>query len=564
MLSSETPVSPETVTISPPDHFVRPPEPLQGVQSSGAAADLKTTKAPPRFLSFAGALCVQSVGPGGEGSSWIPVGENDISHQVVNGIRSLSLSDEFRNKLCRLWTKTVVVRLLGKYISYPFLCNRLRAIWKLVGHMHVVDLDRSCFMVKFANEQDYFKALTEGPWVPIQFYHPQILTSLGNLIGRTVKIDANTQRADRGKFARLAVEIDLKAPLIPVVNLDGALQPVEYENIPTLCFSCGKVGHEASLCPLSIQGNTEKESRSSSAGIEGLVGTAEALTPVNEGFGPWMIVTRQPGRSRKVSVPEKEGVKISDPSLPLRKDTAAANKGKESAENQQVILKNRELIGADESSKEADMEGSGKGVTRRRKRESKTSPLPIGSSDAPSGAANEAGSSRAESGDGPGKPKSPPVKPVATTDSSPKPDLPKPTSAQNGNPSSDQAQVVGIQAGAKPTESPVWNGPPLPFDGLSFSPSADSVGADPILSSVGRFRSKATIRKRGKVSKLKSNEVISRNSSSGLLKDPVKKLVVAATMKSRVAASSSNSPNIIQETLRDETGDVEMNDQVGD
>ncbi|CAN1165922.1 hypothetical protein LINPERHAP2_LOCUS26434 [Linum perenne] len=464
--------------------------------------------------------------------------------------------------------------------------------------MHVVDLDRSCFMVKFANEQDYFKALTEGPWmifdhylivhpwdpsfrvsanlptkmvvwvrfphVPIQFYHPQILTSLGNLIGRTVKIDANTQRADRGKFARLAVEIDLKAPLIPVVNLDGALQPVEYENIPTLCFSCGKVGHEASLCPLSIQGNTEKESRSSSAGIEGLVGTAEALTPVNEGFGPWMIVTRQPGRSRKVSVPEKEGVKISDPSLPLRKDTAAANKGKESAENQQVILKNRELIGADESSKEADMEGSGKGVTRRRKRESKTSPLPIGSSDAPSGAANEAGSSRAESGDGPGKPKSPPVKPVATTDSSPKPDLPKPTSAQNGNPSSDQAQVVGIQAGAKPTESPVWNGPPLPFDGLSFSPSADSVGADPILSSVGRFRSKATIRKRGKVSKLKSNEVISRNSSSGLLKDPVKKLVVAATMKSRVAASSSNSPNIIQETLRDETGDVEMNDQVGD
>ncbi|CAN1279584.1 hypothetical protein LINPERPRIM_LOCUS17071 [Linum perenne] len=48
------------------------------------------------------------------------------------------------------------------------------------------------------------------PHVPIQFYHPQILTSLGNLIGWTVKIDANTQRGDRGKFARLAVEIDHK------------------------------------------------------------------------------------------------------------------------------------------------------------------------------------------------------------------------------------------------------------------------------------------------------------------------------------------------------------------
>ncbi|CAN1816511.1 hypothetical protein LINPERHAP1_LOCUS27794 [Linum perenne] len=74
------------------------------------------------------------------------------------------------------------------------------------------------------------------PHVPIRFYHPQVLTSLGNLVGRTVKIDANTQRADRGKFARLAVEINLNEPLAPVVSLDGVLQPVEYESIPNLFF----------------------------------------------------------------------------------------------------------------------------------------------------------------------------------------------------------------------------------------------------------------------------------------------------------------------------------------
>ncbi|CAN1186632.1 hypothetical protein LINPERHAP2_LOCUS38222 [Linum perenne] len=87
------------------------------------------------------------------------------------------------------------------------------------------------------------------PHLPIHFYHAQVLTSLGNLIGKTVKIDFNTQRAERGKFARIAIEIDLNEPIPPVVLLHGAIQKVEYENMPTLCFGCGKVGHDSQACP---------------------------------------------------------------------------------------------------------------------------------------------------------------------------------------------------------------------------------------------------------------------------------------------------------------------------
>ncbi|CAN1156817.1 hypothetical protein LINPERHAP2_LOCUS21174 [Linum perenne] len=36
--------------------------------------------------------------------------------------------------------------------------------------MHVVDIDRVCFIVKFSNEQDYFKALTGGPWMILEHY----------------------------------------------------------------------------------------------------------------------------------------------------------------------------------------------------------------------------------------------------------------------------------------------------------------------------------------------------------------------------------------------------------
>ncbi|CAN1818831.1 hypothetical protein LINPERHAP1_LOCUS28511 [Linum perenne] len=91
------------------------------------------------------------------------------------------------------------------------------------------------------------------PHLPIQLYHKQILSSLGNLIGRTVRMDHNTQTAERGKFARIAVEIDLNEPLVTGVELDGAWQRVEYENLPELCFSCGKVGHEKGSCPSLLQ-----------------------------------------------------------------------------------------------------------------------------------------------------------------------------------------------------------------------------------------------------------------------------------------------------------------------
>ncbi|CAN1152494.1 hypothetical protein LINPERHAP2_LOCUS18778 [Linum perenne] len=153
-------------------------------------------------------------------------------------------------------------------------------------------------MVKFANDQDYFKALTGGPWMildhylivhqwdpsfrvvndlpkkmvawvrfphlPIHFYHVQVLTSLGNLVGKTIKIDFNTQRAERGKFARIAVELDLDEPLPPVVMLDGAAQHIEYENLPNLCFDC-------------------------------------ASEPASDRYGPWMVVARRSSRPKKES-----------------------------------------------------------------------------------------------------------------------------------------------------------------------------------------------------------------------------------------------------------------------
>ncbi|CAN1177093.1 hypothetical protein LINPERHAP1_LOCUS4995 [Linum perenne] len=32
-------------------------------------------------------------------------------------------------------------------------------MWKPINHLHIIDMEKWCFMVKFADEQDYFKSL---------------------------------------------------------------------------------------------------------------------------------------------------------------------------------------------------------------------------------------------------------------------------------------------------------------------------------------------------------------------------------------------------------------------
>ncbi|KAJ8755060.1 hypothetical protein K2173_016613 [Erythroxylum novogranatense] len=96
----------------------------------------------------------------------------------------------------------------------------------------MVDLDNEFYLAKFQEEGDYFKVLTEGPWVvfgqvvavqrwspsfrpsqatisqtivwiripnlPISHYHPEILSVVGDLVGSTIRLDEETLLINRG------------------------------------------------------------------------------------------------------------------------------------------------------------------------------------------------------------------------------------------------------------------------------------------------------------------------------------------------------------------------------
>lgn len=174
--------------------------------------------------------------------------------------RGLLPSISFSQQLAKPWMNAVVVKLLGRSIGYEALCNRLEALWGGSQGFSVIDLENNFYLVWFRNESDAHHALTQGPWtilghyltvqqwnpqfdstndkidsivawirlpgMPLHYYHKRVIRMLGQIIGKVIKIDYNTESATRGKFARIAVQVSLDKPLCSQFLLHGKLQKI--------------------------------------------------------------------------------------------------------------------------------------------------------------------------------------------------------------------------------------------------------------------------------------------------------------------------------------------------
>ncbi|KAG5017363.1 hypothetical protein JHK85_023499 [Glycine max] len=84
------------------------------------------------------------------------------------------------------------------------------------------------------------------PMLPMELYNSEFLYKVGDLLGTTLKIDVNMPIQNRGKFARICVELDLECELVPSVTVLGMDFNLEYEGLHLICFHCGKYGHSDS------------------------------------------------------------------------------------------------------------------------------------------------------------------------------------------------------------------------------------------------------------------------------------------------------------------------------
>lgn len=231
-------------------------------------------------------------------------------------------------RLARPWKQGLIVNLLGRRIGFKALENRLNQMWVKKGVMNIVNLGCDFFLVYLTSQEDYEKALSNGPWLiydhyliirewrpnfrpekeevervaawvrlpelPIEYYDSDFLFFLGNRIGRTVKVDQTTSLTTRGQYARLCVEVDLNKPLLAMFELKGHIYRIEYEGLHLLCMACGKFGHHRDHCKEQVTPGTNGPATSTER-QPGTTDQPAAIAPEN---GPWRIV-QKPRMPRK-------------------------------------------------------------------------------------------------------------------------------------------------------------------------------------------------------------------------------------------------------------------------
>ncbi|KAK9042990.1 hypothetical protein V6N11_071342 [Hibiscus sabdariffa] len=77
---------------------------------------------------------------------------------------TIKFSNRVHDQIDRNMKNVIIVRLLGRNISYGTLLNRFHAMWKPKGEIHLIDLENNYFLVQFEDARDYAMVLTDGPW----------------------------------------------------------------------------------------------------------------------------------------------------------------------------------------------------------------------------------------------------------------------------------------------------------------------------------------------------------------------------------------------------------------
>ncbi|KAI9074073.1 hypothetical protein K1719_043965 [Acacia pycnantha] len=226
-----------------------------------------------------------------------------------------------KERLMKPFRRTLIVKLLGRQLSYGFMVKKLRMLWERKGSVDVFDLENEFYLVNFQHHDDYMEALIGGPWViadaylnvarwspefnpknaqitsvvawvrlpdlPAPLFDKNFLLNLGNSIGKAIRLDIHTAKRARGKFARMCVELDITKPLIPEFNVEGKVLSVLYESLGRLCQNCGRVGHNKEGCAAFHQRNMDATMK-----VDGNKGKLDVTAEKEEEEGRWRTVQR--------------------------------------------------------------------------------------------------------------------------------------------------------------------------------------------------------------------------------------------------------------------------------
>lgn len=144
---------------------------------------------------------------------------------------------------------------MGKSFSFKVLELRIKRAWQLQHGCELVDIDKGYMVACFYYKEDYLKVMNGNPWIvlghyitiskwrphfkskdstiqttlacvcipsiPVEMLEDPSLLNVRDCVGRAIRLDPNTTDMIRGWYARICVELNLDAPLMPTVVVRG-------------------------------------------------------------------------------------------------------------------------------------------------------------------------------------------------------------------------------------------------------------------------------------------------------------------------------------------------------
>ncbi|XP_072066711.1 uncharacterized protein [Arachis hypogaea] len=194
----------------------------------------------------------------------------------------VNFTEEVKLCLAEPYREALVIKVLDKNYSYTALSHKLRMVWRIKGGFDMLDVGFGYFMVKFDACEDREKVMLGGPWLidghyvavkpwdidfwpceqsfgsmlvwvrisglPIWCYQEQAMMRIASAIGVPIKVDLATKLAERGRYARVCVQINLGLPVIKHIIVEGVTHVVEYKSLNLICNSCARYGHDMAQC----------------------------------------------------------------------------------------------------------------------------------------------------------------------------------------------------------------------------------------------------------------------------------------------------------------------------
>ncbi|KAL4281503.1 hypothetical protein GQ457_03G006040 [Hibiscus cannabinus] len=71
----------------------------------------------------------------------VEINDEDVQISSSDGTLEINFSARLHVLVDEKWSKSVIVRLLGRFIDYTALLNRIRALWNPCGEIVMIDLD---------------------------------------------------------------------------------------------------------------------------------------------------------------------------------------------------------------------------------------------------------------------------------------------------------------------------------------------------------------------------------------------------------------------------------------